>query len=137
MRIALFLLLAACGGDSPTPTEMPCPDPNPLTYDNFVEQFMTDYCVSFHSSTLARSQRNGAPLFHDFDSLEGVVVVTGHIDEQAGSGPAATNEFMPPSECPAEAGGPLAIDCPRPSKAEREMLSQWIACCDPNVPNCL
>lgn len=139
MRALITILFAAsaCGGETPTPTETVCPDPNPLTYDNFVQQFMTDYCISCHDSSLPRSQRNGAPLFHDFDTLQGVVVVTGHIDEQAGSGPAADNHFMPPSQCPEQAGGPLAIDCPTPSEDERKKLSQWLACCDPVAPNCM
>ena len=58
----------------------------------------------------------GAPELHDFDTQLGADRVLHHIDEQAGSGPNATNEFMP------ESGDP------RPSKAEREMLAQWVAC---------
>ena len=52
---------------------------------------MTDYCMSCHSSQLPRSQRHGAPLYHDFDSLLGVVQVANHIDQQSGIGPAAEN----------------------------------------------
>ena len=57
----------------------------------------------------------GGLAFHDFDTRGGVDPVLNHIDEQTGSGPAAANELMP-------------ISAPKPSKQEREMLAQWIAC---------
>ncbi|MEO8699656.1 MAG: hypothetical protein ABI867_06410 [Kofleriaceae bacterium] len=132
MRILLGLvLLAACqdhGTPTPTETICPTPDPNTLTYDNFGQQFMTDYCISCHDSALPRSARNGAPLYHDFETLLGVFVVSGHIDEESGSGPAASNSFMPPDRCPAEPGGKIAIDCPQPTEEERQQLSAWLAC---------
>ena len=119
MRFALttLLLIAACTGASPTSTGTVCPDPDPgtLTYDNFGKPFMDSYCTRCHSSQLEGSQRKGAPSFHDFDSLFGIKAVSMHIDETTGSGPAATNTGMPP-------------DGPKPTKAEREMLAQWIAC---------
>src|SRR5690348_11607418 len=102
--IALVLALAACGCTStpvPTPTGTTCPDPDPntgtttLTWDNFGKQFMYQYCVNCHDSMLPTSQRNGAPKFHDFDTLLGVLEVIPHIDEQAGWGPKAHNDFMP------------------------------------------
>ncbi len=132
MRIGIALVFVfACGaGESPTPTETLCPDPDPqtVTYNNFGERFMADYCLQCHLSTLPRSQRNGAPLFHDFDSLLGIVQVSGHIDEQAGVGPAAANHFMPPTRCPSEPGGTLSIDCPQPTDDERRELAAWMAC---------
>lgn len=126
----LLVLVAACGSDSPTPTGTVCPDPDPmdLTYDNFGKPFMEKYCNMCHSSTLPHSERNGAPLYHDFDSLLGVMRVPDHIDEQAGSGPDATNTFMPPGECPATPGAKLSVLCMQPTQAEREQLSKWIAC---------
>ena len=125
------MLVGACGADPiPTPTETVCPDPDPntLTYDNFGRAFVESYCVRCHSSTLSRAQRNGAPLFHDFDSLIGIVQVANHVDEQAGSGPAATNTLMPPDRCPEVPGGPLAIACPQPTAQERSDLAAWLAC---------
>lgn len=132
--LALFVL--GCGRDTPTPTETQCPSPDPetVTYENFGMQFMETYCLQCHSETLPRSQRNGAPLFHDFDDLIGILQVGNHIDEQAGSGPAASNHFMPPERCPAEPGGPLAIDCPQPTEAERQKLAEWMAC-EPDRPH--
>ncbi|MDB4962417.1 MAG: hypothetical protein JWP01_2416 [Myxococcales bacterium] len=131
MRAALmFLALSACTPDEPTPTQTVCPDPDPgtLTYESFGRQFMTDYCVQCHDSALPRSQRNGAPIYHDFETLLGVLAVPDHIDEQAGSGPAAENTFMPPDRCPEQAGGPLAVACKQPTAEERKQLAEWIAC---------
>ena len=85
--IILALLIVGCGGgDSPTPTETVCPSPDPqtVTYDNFGQTFMADYCTQCHASTLPRAQRNGAPLFRDFDDLIGIVQDANHIDEQIG-----------------------------------------------------
>ena len=133
----VLLLIAGCGADAmPTPTKTVCPtpDPNSITYDNFGQTFMVDYCVQCHASTLPRAQRNGAPLFHDFDDLIGIVQVANHIDEQAGVGPAASNHFMPPSRCPETPGGPLAIACPQPTDDERRQLAEWVAC-EPDRPH--
>lgn len=130
MKLAIaFVVLAACG-PSPTPTETVCPDPDPgtPTYEDFGKPFLEKYCTHCHSSELTRSQRHGAPLYHDYDSLIGVLRNPNHIDEQAGAGPAATNDFMPPERCPSTPGGELDRDCPRPTDAEREMLSLWLAC---------
>lgn len=130
--IVLGLVLAACTNSPPppTPTQTVCPTPDPetLTWDNFGQKFMTDYCTWCHASTLTHSERNGAPLFHDFDTLIGVLEVADHIDEYAGSGPAAHNSAMPTPQCPSVPGGALDRDCPTPSDAERTNLSMWIAC---------
>ncbi len=129
---ALIVLLAACGG-TPTPTGTVCPDPDPgdLTYDGadgFGKKFMDDYCIVCHDSALSHSMRNGAPLYHDFDSLIGVLRTPDHIDEEAGAGPNAENTFMPPDECPTTAGGKLDTSCKQPTTEERRKLSLWIAC---------
>ena len=127
--IAIIIGLAACGGN-PTSTGTVCPDPDPmtLTWDNFGREFMTKYCTWCHDSSLPRSQRNGAPLFHDYDTLLGVLKTPDHIDQQAGHGPDASNNFMPPERCPASPGGALSKDCARPTDAERRQLAEWIAC---------
>jgi hypothetical protein len=134
MRLVILgFVLAACSDTPPpTPTETVCPDPDPgtLTWDSFGRQFMTTYCTVCHSATLMNASRNGAPLFHDFDSLQGVLYLPNHIDEQAGSGPAATNTRMPPERCPSTPGGRLDRDCPQPSEAERKDLAVWVACED-------
>ena len=129
MRFVVICMLVACGS-SPTSTGTVCPDPDPmtLTYDNFGRDFMMKYCVHCHSSELTRSKRNGAPLFHDYDTLLGVLQTPDHIDQQAGFGPDATNEFMPPDRCPSTPGGALAVDCRKPTDEERTKLAEWIAC---------
>jgi uncharacterized membrane protein len=97
------------------PTESTCPSGSTLTYNNFGKQFVETYCTRCHASDKMGAARNGAPAFHDFDSLFGIMAVSAHIDEVAAAGPAATNEGMPPSS-------------PKPTLAERQMLGEWIAC---------
>jgi hypothetical protein len=130
MRLVIVLLLVAGCPSSPTPTGTKCPDPDPmtLTWDNFGQPFMTKYCIWCHDSHLPLSKRNGAPLYHDFDTLLGVLEVPDHIDEQAGWGPNAKNSFMPGARCPSVAGGPLDKDCEQPTGEERTNLAMWIAC---------
>ena len=131
MRVAFILLVVtACTGATPTSTGTVCPDPDPmtLTYDNFGKPFMEKYCTWCHNSTLTRSKRNGAPLYHDFDSLLGVLQTPDHIDQQSGIGPKASNDFMPPDRCPAEPGGAISVDCEKPTDDERRQLAEWIAC---------
>jgi hypothetical protein len=94
---------------------------------------MFRYCTNCHNSALTKlSLRNGAPLFHDFDYLFGVLETIPHIDEQAGSGPKAHNTFMPGAgtngRCPSQLGGPLDENCPEPTAEERASLAMWLAC---------
>jgi hypothetical protein len=126
----LFALLVGCTSATPTPTGTVCPDPDPgtLTYDNFGKPFMEHYCTMCHDSALPRSKRNGAPLYHDFNTLLGVLEVPDHIDQQAGSGPNADNSFMPGKRCPTAPGGTLEQNCAQPTEEERQQLAQWIAC---------
>lgn len=129
--VLLGLLFAGCSAAAaPTPTQTVCPTPDPmaLTWDNFGREFMAEFCNSCHSSTLLHSERNGAPLFHDYDALMTVLYLPNHIDEQAGAGPAATNTLMPPARCPSTPGGPIDRDCPQPTQQQREELSAWLAC---------
>ncbi len=132
MRPILFsLLIAGCSTTSPpTPTKAVCPTPDPmtLTWDNFGQQFMTEFCTDCHSSTLPHSERNGAPLYHDYDTLMGVLEIPDHIDEWSGAGPAATNTLMPPAQCPSMPGGPINRNCPQPTEQQRKDLSVWLAC---------
>jgi len=107
-----------CSGDEAVlgpSTEAICPPSPTLTYANFGESFMTNYCTRCHSSTLTGADRMGAPAFHDFDTLLGVKQVADHVDQSAGAGPAATNDQMPP-------------DGATPTLEERQMLAEWIAC---------
>lgn len=134
--IALFMCvaLAACATDKPTPTGATCPDPNnpQFTWANFGSDFMCHYCTNCHDSSLALDRRNGAPLFHDLDSLLGVMQVMVHTDEQAAFGPKAHNTFMPGAgtggRCPSMLGGSLDEDCLEPTAEERTNLGVFLAC---------
>jgi hypothetical protein len=98
------------------PSGAVCPDDSALTYDTFGKMFMEDYCTRCHSSKLkGDAARMNAPEGHDFDTIEGIWAVQDHIDQMAASGPSNTNVMMPYSD-------------PKPSKAEREMLGEWLAC---------
>jgi hypothetical protein len=130
-RSFISLIVVGCvNSATPTPTEAVCPDPDPgtLTYDSFGQKFMTDYCTACHDSTLQPRQRNGAPVYHDYNSLMGILDLPDHIDQYAGAGPGSTNTEMPPSRCPSVPGGSLNIDCPKPTLEERTNLSVWLAC---------
>jgi uncharacterized membrane protein len=100
-------------GETGTPSGAACD--STLTYENFGMTFMASYCTHCHSSTLTGTARNGAPEDHDFDTLEGILLVAEHIDEYAAAGPDATNEDMPPTGA-------------APTQDEREMLGAWLAC---------
>ena len=115
---AVVALAVACTNTPPLlgpPTEATCPSGSTLTYTTFGQAFMEAYCTRCHSSQLKGPDRQGAPLLHDFDTLNGIKICVGHIDETAASGPASTNTSMPPS-------------APTPTAAERTQLGEWLAC---------
>lgn len=126
--LVLLLVAAACKGPTDTGTTCPDPDPGTLTWESFGQSFMEKYCTWCHDSSLPRSRRNGAPLFHDYDTLLGVLKTPDHIDQQAGVGPEASNDFMPPERCPSAPGGALDKNCAQPTESERRQLAEWIAC---------
>lgn len=112
---ALVCALLGCSDAEPTPTGSACPPDSTLTYENFGQAFMEAYCTRCHSSELQGADREGAPEYHDFDTLFGVVAVADHVDEWAAAGPDAVNELMPP-------------DGDRPTNEERYQLGEWLAC---------
>jgi len=129
----MTLGLVACGEEDPpplcgdhehaeegTPTNATCGD-STLTYENFGRQFMEDYCTGCHSSVVTGDDRNCAPSDHNFDTLDEIVLLREHIDEQAGAGPNAVNVSMPPSG-------------DRPTEAERRDLGTWLACEEERLP---
>lgn len=97
------------------PTGATCPQGSTLTYTNFGKAFMERYCTRCHSSELTGAARQGAPSFHDFDTLFGIMAVSDHIDETTAAGPAAVNDGMPK-------------DGLAPTLDERYQLGEWIAC---------
>jgi hypothetical protein len=101
----VLCVLVACGPDSVfgPPTESVCPPSSTLTYTNFGQPFMVQYCTRCHSSELITPEERM------------ILPVADHIDETTAAGPAATNKGMPP-------------DKPFPTLEERKQLGEWIAC---------
>src|SRR6476646_8460068 len=98
MRVIIFSFLLACGTTAkPTPTGAVCPDVNnpQYSYANFGYDFNCHYCDNCHDSKLTLNERNGAPLFHNLDTLVGMMDVWQHMDMQAAWGPKAHNDCMP------------------------------------------
>ena len=132
--LAMVIIFAGCTSAQPTPTGATCPDVNNVqyTWQNFGYDFFCHYCTNCHDSSLKLDQRNGAPLFHDLDTLIGVMQVWLHTDEQAAWGPNAHNNFMPGGgtnyRCPSTLGGPLDENCMEPTDTEREQLGEFLAC---------
>jgi uncharacterized membrane protein len=101
--------------DVGTPTGATCPSEQTLTYENFGRQFLQTYCLRCHSASVQGADRQGAPDDHNFDDIMVIRGMAEHVDLHAGSGPAATNEAMPPSD-------------PKPTLEERQKLSTWLVC---------
>lgn len=108
-----------CAGESDIfgpPTQTVCPPTGTtLTYQNFAKPFVEKYCTQCHHSDLMGAARQGAPTFHDFDTLSGIKSVSEHIDQTTAAGPASVNEGMPN----------VAL---KPTLDERYKLGEWIAC---------
>lgn len=118
LAVAIACLGVACdssGHEEATPTDAVCPEVSTLTYENFGATFMESYCTRCHSSELVGTQRQGAPLYHDFDSLTGILNVANHVDWYAAAGPSSANDIMPP-------------DGATPTLEERTQLGEWLAC---------
>lgn len=95
-----------------------CPTDSSLTYANFAQSFMTQYCTDCHATGLRGSARQGAPSDHNFDTLDAIRgTETEHIDATAASGPAHTNTQMPPADYMRQ-----------PTLEERRQLGEWLAC---------
>lgn len=117
--LAMLLVVAGCQQEPlfGPPTQSTCPDESTLTYASFGKPFMEKYCTECHDSQKRGDDRQGAPSFHDFDSIFGIRAVADHIDETSASGPAATNGSMPPDHYD-----------PQPTLEERKLLGEWLAC---------
>ena len=81
-----------------------------LSYDNFGEPFVLDWCRGCHSSAVPAGMRQKAPVAINFDTLEDVRNRRERILVRAGS----LTATMPP------AGGP--------TEEERKLLAEWLAC---------
>ncbi|MEM7152499.1 MAG: hypothetical protein AAF799_06620 [Myxococcota bacterium] len=80
-----------------------------VTYENFGDAFIRNWCRGCHSSELTGDARSGAPEGIDFDDRDDVEALADRIEARA-SGDSPT---MPP------AGGP--------SPEELDLLEQWLA----------
>lgn len=104
----------------------PCPPDNPLTYRSFGDGFLRTWCTGCHSSTLAASDRQDAPLGVDFDraalykpharDIYDRAVLEAHA---AATDPSASASPMPPAGIVPE--------------ADLRRLGQWIACGSPGA----
>ena len=108
----LVALLSACGTDYAPPSSLPdaaC-EQSVLTYENFGELYMLDWCRGCHSSALVEGMRQGAPVEFNFEDVETIRELAPMIALKA-TGPMPV---MPPA-----AG---------PSDDERALLAEWLAC---------
>jgi uncharacterized membrane protein len=111
------MALFACGGDDlGKSTETACPTGSTVTYQDDIAPFMASYCTRCHATSVPVSARNGAPTDHNFETEAGVLAEADHVDQEAGASATVTNTEMPPKGYPA------------PSVAERQKLSEWLAC---------
>lgn len=106
LGLGAVLIGAGCSS-KPEPSGATCPPNSTLTYESFGKAFFEANCNRCHSSTT----KSESPLYDDVVSIR---ADRARIDEQAASGPDATNEMMPND-------GTVAT-------SEREKLGQWLAC---------
>jgi len=113
--LSALVLAAACGtnpviDDHHDQTQGPNCDASYLTYENFGEPFVANWCRGCHSAGLPANMRQMAPTAANFDTHDEVLAWSDGIVSKAGGDPAS----MPP------AGGP--------SDDERKLLAEWITC---------
>ena len=109
IALALLSLGAGCSSDEPSELEL-CAEQSALTYNNFGDPFMRDWCTGCHSSDLPVGSRARAPITVNLDSREDVLLWLERIEVRA-LGEAPT---MPPT-----AG---------PSEDELVLLEEWLRC---------
>ena len=110
MKLALFLLLTACGtkdGSDSLDTGL-CEDAPVLMWSNFGEGFLIENCDSCHASTT--NDRHDAPESVTFDTLEEVQAQRDAILSAA----TGDDAYMPPQ-------GGVSDD-------DRERLEIWLTC---------
>jgi hypothetical protein len=110
MRLGLPFALAL--GVACAEPESDCLRDPPLTYDNFGEGFVEQFCAGCHSSLTPEVHRNGAPAGVDFDHYGAVLSWAERIEARVLEPEPA--RAMPPG------GGP--------TEEERERLSEWVRC---------
>jgi uncharacterized membrane protein len=103
------------GGEPASLEERACPEDSALSSENFGAPFMLTHCTGCHHSSLPASERAGAPLAIDFETIDLVRTHAPRIWARA----ADHNATMPPL------GGPPL--------EERTRLGEWLACGAPTA----
>ena len=104
----IWLLLACTTAEDSTPSV--CAHDPTLTWDNFGNGYVTQFCNACHASTLPAELREGAPMGIDFDTYQGVLDYADRIEVRT----VPEGADMPPG------GGP--------SEEERARLGEWLDC---------
>ncbi len=120
LGVALTAIVAsACGGsDGPSgsttnPIEpIECPPDSSLTYENFGKPFTDDYCAGCHAADKKGAERQKAPPEDIFDTVE-----------QIREGADELTELVVEST-----KMPFATAKKQPTKGERAMFGEWLAC---------
>ncbi len=109
----------------PTSTLPTCPPDNALTYRSFGDGFLRTWCTGCHSSTLAASDRQDAPMGIDFDRALLYKPHARDVYDRAvlEAHAAVTN---PNAASPMPPAGIVPED-------DRRRLGQWIACGSPGA----
>jgi hypothetical protein len=108
--LLLSFVLVACGNDTAMEPDPVC-ETSILTYRNFGEPFLLDWCRGCHSSGIPEDMRQGAPLAANFDDIATVRDLAPAISVRVMSTAAGK---MPPAD--------------GPSSEERALLAEWLAC---------
>jgi uncharacterized membrane protein len=113
--LSALVVLAACGKSFDPDREPPVIPPEVcatsyLTYENFGQPFVENWCRGCHSAGLPSDMRQKAPADVNFDTQ---VEVQGFAQDMAANAASAA-PTMPP------AGGP--------SEDERALLGEWLGC---------
>ncbi len=131
LTLSLAFVAVGCGGDEdygpdeapavkpkpigneaplPPPTSLACPRGTRLTYENFGQGFVRNFCNGCHAAQLDTTQRAGAPLKVDFDTYQNVIVWRAGILAKAG----ANGAPMPPIN--------------NVPSLDRAMFAEWLNC---------
>jgi len=110
LAIGLAFGLLACDSD-----DDPLPDPDTtceesvLSYDNFGDPFVRNWCTGCHNSDLAEDMRQGSPTNVNFDTRAGILVWRERVQLRA-----IEQATMPPTAGPGD--------------DEKALLAEWLAC---------
>lgn len=112
LAVALAVALLGCGSEGDDDDDDTGPtacEESILSYDNFGDPFMRNWCRGCHSSDLAEGMRQDAPTNVNFDTREGILVWRDRIEFRA-----LEQATMPPTAGPGD--------------AEKALLREWLDC---------